>query len=79
MAEDCGSDSEDLLPSNIMRATTIGHQTEDRNRNDYLIGEMVLHHNLKLPAFVHTCQLHPHLKDETRLIHEYPPLHAEFS
>lgn len=36
---------------------------------------MVLHHNLRLPAFVRTCQLHPHLKDETRLVHEYSSPH----
>lgn len=54
----------------LMRRSTIGYQTEELNRMDYVIGEIVLQTNFKMGAFVAACIQYPQIKDETKLINE---------
>lgn len=48
---------------NLTRRSTIGYQTEELNRIDYVIGELVLQTNFKMRAFVAACNKYPQIKD----------------
>jgi hypothetical protein len=63
-------EKEEYYSVNVSRASTIGPQTSDHEQTENIIHEIVHYQGLDLIALLHTCQQHPHLKDETKLIQE---------
>jgi hypothetical protein len=59
----CNDKLSSLENHSLTRRSTIGYQTEELNRMDYAIGEIVLQTNFKMGAFVTACIQYPHIKD----------------
>lgn len=61
------------------RRTTVNYQTQDQNEIEKIIRDVSIHHNLSLPTLVATCEKHPEIREEPKLLSEYLLAHADSS